>query len=405
MVSLPIILLGSVFLLLPLAHERLIGAFPLYLSEAPLLLAGCLLMFRHSFLNQIKTLIQQEKWFWLAQGMMVGGSFLVLIFSGSLLTRLGLLKSFIIFPILFTLLLSLFVRAQEHQRLVIYLWWLGIVAAALASLWLYLDGTLTYDGRLASLYASPNYLAMLLAPGVLISWWLLDEDCSWGRTFVLVGAAVLIIALIFTRSYAVILATLVLSIPFLTPLIRKPFVHWKKFFVMLLGIVLISWWGSIEISTEKFHALFDFAGRSSVASRLMIWEAAIKISHDTWPWGIGLGRFQEVYLAYQPYFPPYLEWAVPEPHNLFLSIFLSTSFLGFAGFLTGSIIVGSRLLQAFNQPEVYTKKTAKLLMSLMGWFWLVGIVDTPFFRNDLAFVWWGVLGLSLALTSRQETRS
>lgn len=399
-----VIFLGSVFLLLPLAQERLFPSIPLYQAEIPLLFVGVFLLQYSSFWTGLYHLIQKERLFFFTQAMVVGGAMLSLAFSGSFLDGLGLLKSFVFLPILFMLFLALIARSEEYQRHILLLWWVGLVGAALASLWLYQEGILTYDGRLASFYASPNYLAMLLAPGVLLSWWFLDDRWSWRQGIIWTGAAILLGALILTRSYAVILATLFLSVVRLLPLIKQSRKTWRIYFFLGISLLILGWWGSQEMATEKFHQLFDYTGRSSTASRLIIWEVAMRLSYETFPWGIGLGNFQDQYLASQSLFPPYLEWAVPEPHNLFLSLFLSTGIIGFIGYLWGTILISRRLMTALAQSDQYTQKTARLLLGLLSWFWLVGLVDTPFFRNDLAFVWWGVLGIALALTSSQKTR-
>ncbi len=403
--SLPIFLLGCVFLLLPLAHERLFPTIPLYLAEIPLLLAGLLFLWSGSHGARIRTLVRQEQPLLWSQGMLVAGASLALLSSGHFFTGIGLLKSFIILPLLFMILVALSVHSKNERQLILLYWWGGLVAAASASLFLFAEGVLTYDGRLASFYASPNYLAMLLSPGVLISWWLLGNRWSRGRRMILVlGTTTLVVALALTRSYAVIPTTFFLSLWLLFSRSQRLSNNWRKYTFIPIGILFLSWWGLIEGSTEKFHALFDFAGRSSTASRLMIWVAAVKISQDTFPLGIGLGQFQSAYLAYQSYFPPYLEWAVPEPHNLMLSIFLSTGLMGLLGFVWGVVIIVKKLVPFLHSTDEEEQKTAKLLLSFFGWFLLIGLVDTPFFRNDLAFVWWGVLGLTVAFARSQEAR-
>lgn len=142
----------------------------------------------------------------------------------------------------------------------------------------------------------------------------------------------------------------------------------------------------------------------------MIWEVAARISRENLPWGIGLGRFQEVYLSYQPLFPPYLEWAVPEPHNILLALYLSTGLLGLVGFLFLTLTVVRRLLQDPRARSGVTGSAispARLFLALFLWFFLVGLVDTPYFQNQPSFLFWGLVGLALAFLrvqpAEQET--
>ena len=130
--------------------------------------------------------------------------------------------------------------------------------------------------------------------------------------------------------------------------------------------------------------------RSSLSSRFMIWQSAWDIGKESWLWGIGPGNFQEKYLEYQTLYPPYLEWAVPHPHNIFLSFWLQSGFLGFLGFV---IICGWTLFRMFLSVSQRTNKK-ELELFLIGFLFLMllwGLVDTPYWRNDLSVLFWMML--------------
>ena len=115
----------------------------------------------------------------------------------------------------------------------------------------------------------------------------------------------------------------------------------------------------------------------------MIWRSAIRIISDNWIFGIGPGNFQEKYLEYQKYYPPYLEWAVPHPHNIFLTFWISGGGLALGGFLW--------LIFLYFQDILEIKKTDALRLVSLGWmlyFLLHGMVDTTYFKNDLAVLFW-----------------
>ncbi len=396
----PTFLLGAVFLLFPLAHLRLFPAIPLYLSEIPLLIATGLWLSTPQVKTRLRGLLLRERSLVLASSLFLGGALMALFMSQEPLLSLGLLKSFIILPLLFMGLLSLGVRTEAETRHLLTFWWWGVLASAFAALLLSFLGVVTYDGRQSSLYASPNHLAMLLAPGVLIGIYLSATCLGRGRTGYRVGTLLILFALFETHSYASLGALFLSILMLFFPFRKDPWAYGKPAF--LLGALLLGLWFFLETPTAKFQSLLDLEGRSSSASRLMIWEAAGKISLDHFPWGIGLGRFQQHYLEYQKYFPPYLEWAVPEPHNLLLALFLSTGFLGLLGFIWVFFEVGGRLYRTICSPtERGDQLQGKLYLSLLIWFLVVGLVDTPYFKNDLALAWWGLIGLSVAwLTSR-----
>ncbi|MDP3962279.1 MAG: O-antigen ligase family protein, partial [bacterium] len=145
-----------------------------------------------------------------------------------------------------------------------------------------------------------------------------------------------------------------------------------------------------ESGSEKWQALTQLENRSSFASRMMIWQSAGKMIADNPIFGIGLGRFQEVYLEYQKYFPPYLEWAVPQPHNLYFAVWLQTGLMGLIGFTL--LIAWVIFLLVKNKS-----RESALLLGLLTLYLLYGLFDTPFFKTDLAFAFWLVIAFILTL--------
>lgn len=399
MVTYPLFFLSLVFLLFPLAHLRLIEGVPVYLSEIPLLFVLAWFATSPTFFQNLMKFVSREKW-------IIGGGILFLV--GATLpfffqtvpdSSLGLLKSFIVLPLMLMITVGILGHEVAAQRRILSAWWLGIFVSALVGTILLLEDILTYDGRLASLYASPNHFAMLLSPGVFIGPFLFRTAVSKWRWFYILGTCLILIALLATRSYASIVAVTFVSLFWGVPCKRSGAFSWKP---IALTVFLVAGWLFLEGTTTKFQSILDFGGRSSSASRLMIWESAWKMSQDSFPVGIGIGRFQEVYLEYQRHFPPYLEWAVPEPHNLLLSLFLSTGLMGLLGFFIATIGIGKKLWQAcFGESNPLF---GQLYFSLLSWILLVGLVDTPYFKNDLSFLFWGVVGLSLAFLAGREKK-
>lgn len=141
----------------------------------------------------------------------------------------------------------------------------------------------------------------------------------------------------------------------------------------------------------------------------MIWQAALKIGQDHWLLGIGPGLFQKYYLDYQKYFPvPYLEWAVPQPQNLFLAWWLQTGLLGLMGFLWLLVNFFRWALAAWRQkkPSFFPlsgtsegrQPLALVLMAVMIYILAHGLVDTTYWKNDLALIFWVVMALSCVVS-------
>ncbi len=334
------------------------------------------------------------------------------------LTGLGMVKSWFFFPALFGILLWYQLQENNQLKIVLVSWFISLCGVALWSLGFFFGGRLTYDGRLAGQYDSPNFLAYFIAPGILLALYLLFEvkerfSKRIFLVFVPIGIGLVTIGsvIFLTQSYSVWIASLVALLVFflsfllifsvspkktsLTSLILKEKLLFLPLFLCIVG-------GSFFLfdqGSEKWQALVQRDDRSSLSSRLMIWQSARMIIGDHPIFGIGAGRFQEEYLAYQQFFPPYLEWAVPEPHNFFLALFLATGMLGVFGFFLSIGRLGYLFFRCQDCSQEKKLLTA-LFLALWALFFVYGAADTPYFKTDLAYSFFLLFALSLALVKK-----
>lgn len=293
---------------------------------------------------------------------------------------LGILITWFAIPILFSFLLtSLSKQHVEKTKLLKTLFYSTAMLSSISIIYKLL-GILTYDGRLSSFFESPNHLAMFIAPGIMIGFFFLIT-----RRFNKIEGIFLIplfLTLYYTNSYTVWLATFV-SLIFMLIFAIKTF----KFRILFISasipfmlLILTS-----QLSSLKLQGLLLNSERSSLQSRIMIWESSKLMLENNPFFGVGPGNFQSTYLAYQKYFPPYLEWAVPHPHNLFLSFYLQSGILGLSGFILLMLALFNKFFRDIN------KKTAGYLLpaaSSIFCILLIGLFDTPVWKNDLAYHFW-----------------
>ena len=142
-----------------------------------------------------------------------------------------------------------------------------------------------------------------------------------------------------------------------------------------------------QIQNDKFADLINFHGRSSLASRMMIWRSALDIGRDHWFFGIGAGNFQEMYLGYQKFYLPYLEWAVPHPHSFYLTFWLYGGVFGAAGFVA-TLFFFFKDITAKISADRENRSYYLASFGIMFYVLIHGIVDTTYFKNDLAVVFW-----------------
>jgi O-antigen ligase len=164
---------------------------------------------------------------------------------------------------------------------------------------------------------------------------------------------------------------------------------------LLVAIALFFLLALTQLHNPKITNWFTVPERSSLASRITIWNVSLRMIQNHPLVGIGAGNFQDIYLDYQAFFPPYLEWAVPEPHNLFLAFWLESGLFGLIGFSLISIFLFSTIQSPKNQRDSLASLLWMYSVSLL----IQGLFDTPFWSLPLAYSFWFVLFLALILTT------
>jgi O-antigen ligase len=344
--------------------------------------------------------------------------------SSDLKNSLGIFKGWFVDPFLFFVVFISVIKKEKHLILSLKSWLFSGIAVSLISIFYLLNNNLTFDGRLKAFFLSPNHLAMYLAPAFLIGLFFLLNDLSFPRrresiatinnSFVvvqnikkilnikyLIFLIIILIPLYFTYSYGAFLGIFAAiiwlffktnNLSFLRKQESTATINFKKhsFLKITASIILISF--IIFISLGKFDQIISSSERSSFHSRLMIWNTAGEIIKDNLLFGIGPGTFQEIYLSYSNKFSePYLEWAVPQPHNIFLAFYLQTGFIGFIGF----VLI---LFWFFSSKLKYSNiLISNILTILMIYILVHGFVDTTYWKNDLSLMFWLIIGMKAVL--------
>ncbi|KKU16933.1 MAG: O-antigen polymerase [Candidatus Azambacteria bacterium GW2011_GWA2_45_90] len=276
---------------------------------------------------------------WPPVALLLAGLIVSTLFSQNQTISLGIMKGWFFAPLVFAFVASQVLKTERQIKGVFAALVFGGAGIALVGFYYFFIGDLTFDGRLQAFYLSPNHMAMAVAPALLAGLWFLlsakssAEKAAWGLSSALI------------------------------------------FFAALSLIVF-------QAGGEKFSNIFSERGQ--FASRLTIWTAAAELIKEHPIVGIGPGMFQEEYLALQPQFPPYLEWAVPQPHNVFLAFWLQTGIFGLIAFIWLLILFFKRGFEMIKKDS----GTAVLCLSLMIYILLHGLVDTTYWKNDLAVIFW-----------------
>ena len=318
-----------------------------------------------------------------------------------LLRALGIVKSWFVFPIVFGYIFFHASHTYFSREKLILAFLISFLPILILSFLGWLFGTgMTYDSRLSGIFNSPNILALHFTPAIILSWYFFRTS-----KFSILHSPFSILPLLFlfllflTRSVSAWIAVGVGILFFeimRTRIVRvgannySPLRHGRGYiaiFLVCTGIFFLSQWNN-----PRFENFFDPDSRSSFASRLMIWQSAGKMISDSPIFGIGPGNFGSCYLTYQQYFPPYLEWSVPEPHNVFLAFWLGSGLIGLLGF---GFLVAWWFRNVFRRMQKEGDLLLLALAVIMIATLIHGLFDTTYWRMILAYSFWVVFFLGI----------
>lgn len=323
--------------------------------------------------------VRTIKPYWIGTAAMLLSVGLATVFAADTRTALGALKAWYVDAMLFAVA-ALMLRGQARGHLIGGLA-VGSTALSLWGLWEYFFRHASLeDGRLNSVFGTPNYHALLVVPVMvlLLGSVMRERDRRWWFS---VAFGINLIALFFTFSYGGYLG-LTAGI-FALVVADRRLRRWAVMGAVILAILALT-----QIRTDKFRRLSDFTGRSSTHSRVQIWRASWYIIERHPIVGVGPNNFEPAYREAIPHiaFPP-LEWLVALPHNLVLAILAQTGVLGLAAFVW--------LLIQFFRVSRRAGPAGVISSAAMIALLVHGLVDTPYFKNDLAPVFWLLMILSL----------
>jgi O-antigen ligase len=368
--------------------------------------------------NLVQYVRSRPKYFFYGVSLLFVGLIIGILIHPPYGEKIGIFFEWFLLPVLTACIVSIAIfhnKVRSESILSVYCISAGLVS--ITALGYLISGNMTYDGRLNAFYLSPNHLAMYVVPAISALWlWPKSEIRNPKSEMIRKGFLLCMsIVLYFTYSYGAWIAVIVsigvgkllfmlyncrceesstkqslsfkkrIATPSKTQ-VRNDIKKRSAVLILFLGIT-VSVIVAFQWNSTKLQDLVQLDERSSLASRVMIWKSAAHILQDNWLWGIGPGTFQGMYLEYQKFYPPYLEWAVPQPHNLYLAFWLQTGVLGFFGFML--TILSWALWQmkrmASNQdPD--TKKLRIILLVMILSILLHGLIDTPYWKNDLSLL-------------------
>lgn len=333
-------------------------------------------------------------------GVLIVGLIMGTLVSADPLGSLGIIKGWFFDPLLLFWLITNSRQAQspkiEFNNIVFGLWISGVIVALVAVGQVVTGHYITLDQRASAWFSSANYLSLYLVPiMILVLGWWHDIKSGYRRWVVAGGWLLMLIALYFTYSYAGWLALLIaLAIWFW---LTSKYKYWLiGLGVGFVGLVASQW------QLPKFQQMLDLAGQSSSHARLEVWQTALLMIKEHWWTGIGLGQFEQRYVEFASrIFHPPVQLVMLHAHNLLLAFWLNAGLLGLLGFFGILIIFFTQVIRTWShrRDPLLTSVGIAMIAILAH-----GLLDTPYWKNDLAAVFWIVVALGELLSRETHGR-
>jgi len=166
---------------------------------------------------------------------------------------------------------------------------------------------------------------------------------------------------------------------------RNPFKNTRYYFLLLIILAVIAFLFIPQINsylTEKL-LLQDYSG----FIRRLIWSETGKMLSDNWLLGAGLAGYQAKIAPYHlPTFEIFLY-----PHNIILNFWSELGILGMFSFFWLIILFLYKNLKAYLKNKTNLLNLTLLLITIQ--ILVHGLVDAPYFKNDLSILFWIIIGI------------
>jgi O-antigen ligase len=345
--------------------------------------------------------------------------------SDSYMHALGILKSWVLIPLIFFIILYHTLNNLEDINYAIYAY---IASAVFLGIWALYQGLsghfITIDNRASGPFESANYLAMYISPAFVyvsvrfiqtfIHFKVESGFSKWGaiesRAYLSWIVALLFAVLILTQSYGGIIGVFLAL--FLYIIYER--IQWQKylkktriFLNKLIGFILLILFlgGTLTafMNIEKFQNLVKFDERTSISTRFEIWTVGAQLIKENPILGIGLGQYEENYvqraeeiLGKKPFEEKRLH-----SHNVFMSFWLNSGLLGLIAFLW---IVIFAYLQ-IKRVDLKEKKNILLAcISMLTYILMHGLIDVTYWKNDLALIFWLIMACIFAIEKNNYSK-
>jgi O-antigen ligase len=306
---------------------------------------------------------------------------------------LGIYRAYLIEPVAFFFVIATVVRSVRQALLILAGFAAAATVVAVANSAVVLDAIRhhTLSPSVTApvvIYTNANDVALFLVPLIAIagSLVLYSED----RRQRIVIAVFLVIAVVatllsFSRGGYLALAAVTLGLALSH---RR---RWQLLAVALVaGVVLIL----IPPINHRLAVEVDFSnGSNTLVGRFELWRVSLQMLQQHIIFGAGLSGFAQ---TIAPFWNPHHIDRFIYPHNIVLTFWSETGLLGLVSFAWIMVIGFRQGWRGWHEAtNGWRPIEIGILLALIAVV-VHGLVDVPYFKNDLSLEFWALLGLAWA---------
>jgi O-antigen ligase len=389
----------ALFLLLPTYLIRFhIGPIPSTVLEVLVLIVIGLGLL-HS--PSPKTLIQKNKLLATGVVLFLTAATISIFTSVDIRKAAGEWRAFYIEPILIFFVLSIYLknldektRSKNIQNYILLPLILSALTTSILCIYQHFTGYLvpyafwanreTY--RVTGWYGFPNAVGLFLAPIIPLSLYLIQKNWRKNKKI-----AYLSIATIFTSLLAILFAKGSGPLIGVAAGFGVLLLCYKKTRIPAIVFGIIASVGIILLPPTHSIKQELLATNYSGQLRRDIWSETFALLKDLPITGAGIASYEERIVHYRG--DHWIE-VFHHPHNIFLTIWINTGLLGLIGFVI--------ILVWFFTTAIKNNSQTKFVLASMCVILTMGLVDSPYIKNDLAILFWLLPVLLFSQTSSEK---
>ncbi|MFI5205336.1 MAG: O-antigen ligase family protein [Candidatus Paceibacterales bacterium] len=320
-------------------------------------------------------------------------------FSNDFFGGLGIFRAYFIEPILFFYCLIYSSRKNGYKYILYSLLTAGLWLSIL-SLFQKLTGSFSLapneiiQGRVSGVYNSANSLALFIVPTAIISLALFLTNKGYLKIIYLILFIFYSLIVVFSKSKGGIIAESISLVVFVyslsslkNELMKRVWLVVPLAILITTAVFLFMTFQTYNSSSVNFNE--QYIQGDTLQIRYFIWVGTASLLKDHPIFGAGLNGFKGAYAAkYRlPEYPEDFQY----PHNLLLTFWAETGILGLFAFML--IIVESFSVLIRNLDKSKIPVLGAGLIAVLTYIFVHGIVDVPYFKNDLSLEFWVFMAL------------